>query len=355
MQDLKLGTEVVHHHGKQTETQALSHFHDELKDLRQQMSGNDAAVSKNLSHYNFRKLDETLHKPHNGAPAELDPHLHASAVYKIDGRMQLVFTDDLYNGKSKDHTKHAYTINEKTGKIDAEFDIRESKTHEKVLVRHKEHGENQTSLTVGKSGDTTVLKGPHYTEYQTPDGRIIKTNGALPTIHNPGGPTENYTREPGTGNILHNVQNEKGALESRGGKLDNVSVSDDGTVTTTRTTGDFSTTTYPNGRRVERDGSESSGNIVRITEHNGKSARLTWDSNTDTPQAITFTSTDQKRCELTKAPGFASDNMYQSSDGLCWKVNFDKQKGTIDYNQATAKEIDDNKIQPPSNYRYEAY
>jgi hypothetical protein len=292
MQDLKPGTEVVHHHGKQTESQALSHFHDELKDLRQQMSGHDGSVTKNLSHYNFRKLDEALHKPHNGAPAELDKHLHASAVYEFKGKMQLVFTDDLYNSKAKDHTKHAYTINEKTGKIDAEFHIRETKTHEKVLVKHTEHNENQTPLATVNSGDASAKKGSNYTEYQT----------------------------------------------------------------TTRTTGDYSKTTYPDGHRVERDGIEggASTNIVRITEQNGKSARLTWDGNRDTPQTVTFTGPEQNRYELTKAPGFTGNDMYQSSDGLYWKVNVDKKKGTIDYHQATAKEIDDKKIQPPSNYRYEA-
>ena len=84
MTDFKLGTEVVHHHGKQTEPQAVANFLAELNDFNKLISGKDSTVSQNLAHYNFKKLDNELHKSHNGTPAELDSHLHASAVYKID-------------------------------------------------------------------------------------------------------------------------------------------------------------------------------------------------------------------------------------------------------------------------------
>jgi hypothetical protein len=353
MTEFKPGTEVVHHHGKQTEPQAVTHFHEELHDFRGKMTGDDATVSKNLAHFNFKKLDQELHHAHNGKPAELDAHLHASSVFKIDGKMQLVFTDDIYNKnhKSKDQTQHAYTINESTGKIDAVFDVRHAKTGEKVLVRHKEGDQIQTPLTVAKVDHTTVLRnGSDYTEYQTPDGRVIKRIGDLTTIHSGTGSTENYTREPGSGRILHNIQNDKGVLENRGGAYSKVTLGDDGTLTTSRTTGDFSTTTYPDGRRVDRNGTEGSGNIVRVTEPGGHVSQLTWGSNASNPESISFRKPGSVPYEMNKVNSTHSDNIYQGPDGIWWTATIDRSKGTIDYKQTPADVIAAERRQ---EYKYE--
>ena len=317
MTEFKPGTEVVHHHDKQTGPQAVTHFHNELHDLRGKMTGADATVSKNLTHVNFKKLDEELHHAHNGKPAELDAHLHASSVFKIGGKMQLVFTDDIYNknNKSKDQTQHAYTINESTGKIDAVFDIRHSKTGEKVLVPEGDH-----------------------TEYKTPDGRIIKKNGDLTTIHSSNGSTENYKLEPSSGRIVHNIQNDKGVLESRGGAYSKVTVENDGTLTTTRTTGDFSSTTYPDGRIVDRDGTNGSGNIVRVRELSGNVSQLTWADNASTPQSINFRQPGKDPIEMNKVNSLG-DNVYQGPDGVRWTADLDKSKGRIDYRKIDYRQI----------------
>ncbi len=363
MTDFKLGTEVVHHHGKQTEPQAVAHFQAELHNINKSICGNDADVRRNLAHVNFQKLDAELHKSHKGIPAELDAHMHASAVYKIDGKMQLVFTDDLYkNNKTKDQTQHAYTIDEKTGKINAMFDVRQSENGGRVLVRYKLNGENQTVLERTKSGETNVLRGNGYTEYQTPDGRIVKSSNDVYTVHNPKGSTENYTHD-GFSRYTHNVLNDNGKYESSGGPLSKVRVSADGTITTNRTTGDYSTTTYPDGRRVERDGTESSGNIVRIKDPKGSEVRLVWGENRDQPDTVRLTDTatflPNQSMELQRVTsGFKCDDLYQSYDAPStsyhyYKVNVDKTNGTVKCHAVSDKDLEEQRISPPANYRYQ--
>jgi hypothetical protein len=367
MTDFRLGTEAVHHHGKQTEPQAVAHFLAELNEFDKLISGNDKNVSQNLAHYNFKKLDNELHKPHNGTPAELDSHLHASAVYKIDGKMQLVFTDDLYakndkHNQSKDHTHHAYTIDEKTGKISAVFDIAHTKTGEKVLMRHKESGEPQTTLEKSKSGETTVLQAGGYKEYHTPDHRTIKTDLHQTSIHNPEGPTETYTFDSAHGRIDHNVQNGHGKFEVQGAGYKSVRVDDDGTITTSRTTKDFSTTTYPDGRRVERDGDNGSGNILRIKDAKGMETRMTWGSDQNHPDTITFSDpaqfTTNNRTEMTRVSvGYSCDDMYKSYDEPSktyqyWRINVNKGAGTVDYHPVSARELDQLR-NPISTYEYD--
>lgn len=364
MTDFRLGTEVVRNHGKQTEPQAVAHFQAELHDFNKSISGNDAAVRGNLAHVNFKKLDAELHKSNNGVPAELDSHLHASAVYKIDGKMQLVFTDDLYdkNNKSKDQTQHAYTIDEKTGKINAVFDIKQTENGGKVLVRNKENGENQTILDKSKAGDTNVLKGKDgYTEYQTPDGRIIKSSNDVFSVHNPKGPTESYSRD-GSGHYTHNVLNDKGKYEPSGGPLSEVKINDDGTITTKRTTGDFSTTTYPDGRRVERDGTEGGGNIVRIKEQKGAEVRMTWGENKDQPDSVRLTPgliAPNKSLELQRVTnGYNSDDLYKSYDASTstthyYQFKVDKTNGTVKCRVVNDKELEEQRINPYPNHAYE--
>lgn len=367
MTDFKLGTEVVHHHGKQTEPQAVANFLAELNDFNKLISGKDSSVSQNMAHYNFKKLDNELHKSHNGTPAELDSHLHASAVYKIDGKMQLVFTDDLYNkndkhDKSKDHTHHAYTVDEKTGKISAVFDIAHTKSGEKVLMRHKENGEPQTTLGKTKSGETTVLQTKDYKEYHTPDHRTIKTDAHQTSIQNPNGPTETFSFDATHARIDHKVQIGHGKFEVQGAGYKSVKVGDDGTVTTSRTTGDFSTTTYPDGRRVERDGDNGAGNILRIKDAKGVETRMAWGADPNHPETITFSaaaqSTPNHKTEMTRvSPGYACDDMYKSYDEPSatyhyWRVNVNKNAGTVDYHPVNAQELDQLR-KTISTYQYE--
>jgi hypothetical protein len=370
MTDFKLGTEVVHHHGKQTEIQAAAHFLSELSDFNKLLSGKDKTVSQNLAHYSFNKLDAELHKPHNGTPAELDSHMHASGVYKIDGKMQLVFTDDLYNKNdkhrnSKEHTQHAYTIDEKTGKISAVFDFAHTKTGEKVLMRHKEHGVPQTStLERTKSGDTTVLHGKNYTEYHTPDQRIIKTGKGEIAIHNPNGPTEAYVHNEKSGNFDYTAQNANGKFEVHGAPYKSVQVTQEGAITTNRTTGDFSTTTYPDGHRVERDGVEGKGNILRIKDAKGTEIRMEWGGDQNYPDALRFTTQASSQnagstFEMARVrAGYTCDDIYKSYDEPSnsyhyWRAHVDKAAGTVDYHLVSNKELDELRIPQTGRYQYE--
>ncbi|HEY9676929.1 MAG TPA: hypothetical protein V6C76_02920 [Drouetiella sp.] len=333
MTDFKLNQEVVHHHGKETAPQAIAQFQKELMGLHDKMTGDDATVSKSLAHYNFQKLDKEMHKSHNGAPAELDKNMHVSGVYKIDGKMQVVFTDDLYN-KGDKQPHHAYTINEQTGKIDAVFDMKKTAKGANILERHKENGEPQTaSLKTEKHGDTTVLTSADnkYTEYKTPDGRIIKVNGDKgPTIQNPkSGPTETYEQNP-NGRYDHKVQNDKGQMETRGGQYDRPTVGEDGTITTRRAGIDFTTRQFANGNRAEYiDENTGKGTMIRITEPNGKHAQMEWDEY-KTPKTVTFTGAELKQPYEMKR--FSGD-IYESPEGNHWKIDLDTTHGTINYEQ----------------------
>lgn len=338
MTDFKLGTEVVQHHGKQTQPQAIANFLSELNDFKKLISTDDGTTQKNLAQFNMKQLDKELHKGQNGIAPELNEHLHASAVYKIDGKMQLVFTDDLYNKNDKNAVQHAYTINEKTGKIDAVFDIAHSKTGEKVLIRHKEKGEAQTHLAATKNGQTSVLQGDNYTEYQTPDHRVIKQTRDTTVVHNPNGPTETYVTDKGQ--VIHNVRNEHGKFEQQGGAYKSVKVSEDGTITADRTTGDFSVTTYPDGHRVERNGTEGGGDIIRIKSTNGAEFRFTWGDDKSNPQSVMIQSKEKDQFEATRAPGFYGEDVYQSTGGLYWKIHVDKEFGTVNYKQITQRDLD---------------
>jgi len=307
---------VPHHQNAQQEALALHKFQQELLAINGKCNGTDEQVKANFKDFDFKKLNQRLHKE-----TALQEHMHAVGVFKIDGHYDLVISDDRIKNQ-------VGTVDPLTGKIDATFAV-ENKGGHKQLDGHakgiKETTNEGTRVFTDATGNSR--------EYDTACGNKVKIIG-VDNEH------KNIAIQHADGNCEafiwngklyeHKVPNEK----SGGWTVDhmqykNVEVKNDGTVTAYPTQGYESVSIRAGGGSIKM----FEGHPRRIEDQAG-TRQFTWSG--DTLESVSLYRPNQPVISLTRS---SWDGNYYDANSNAYKVDCDKQTGTIAYTNAHAQKI----------------